>query len=61
LQNGETDLNNWMVEIGNDAKKGMNYQIIDGNSGHEIDTAVEKATNMLKTSIFVPLKYIDGR
>jgi len=55
---GETDLNNLIVEIGKDAKKGMNYQIIEANSDDEIDTAVKKAKERLKTTVFVPLKYI---
>jgi len=55
---GKADLNNWMVEIGDEAKKGMCYQIIDGNCRRDIDTAVENAAKMLKTSVFVPLKHI---
>jgi len=55
---GEIGLNNLIVRIGEDAKKGMNYRIIEGNSDDEIDTAVEEVKAMLKTTVFVPLKYI---
>jgi len=55
---GEIALNNYIVEIGENAKKGMNYMIIEGNSDDEIDTAVEEVRAVLKTSVFVPLKYI---
>jgi len=55
---GEIALNNYIVEIGEYAKKGMNYRIIEGNSDDEVDTAVEKVKAMLKTTVFVPLKYI---
>jgi hypothetical protein len=54
---GEMRLNNLIAEIGYDAKKGMNYQIIDGNSEHEIKAAIKAVTKMLKTSVFKPLEY----
>jgi len=52
------ELNNFLFQIGNEVKKGINYQIIDGNSGHEIEQAIDNAVKMLKTTVFVPLKYI---
>jgi len=55
---GEIALNNYIFSIGEDAKKGINYRIIEGYSDYEIDTAVEKVKAMLKTTVFVPLKYI---
>jgi predicted house-cleaning noncanonical NTP pyrophosphatase (MazG superfamily) len=57
-KHGDICLNNWIVEIGNKANKGMNYLIIDGNSEYEIDATVEKVKKMLKTSAFIPLEYI---
>jgi len=57
---GNITLNNYIVEIGKKTKKGMNYRIIEGNSDAEIDTAVEDVKTMLKTSAFVPLKFIDS-
>jgi len=56
---GEITLNNFIVEIGEDAKKGMNYRIIDGNSDGEINQNVNDVKKMLKTSGFLPLAYID--
>jgi len=55
---GEIALNNLIVAIGEDAKKGMNYRIIEGSSKNDVRKAVDNAKNMLKTSVFVPLKYI---
>jgi len=56
---GKTELNNILVNIGDDLKKGINYQIIEGNSKYEIDKATNNAQKMLKTTIFKPLKYIN--
>jgi len=56
---GEITLNNYIVEIGKKAKKGMNYRIIEGNSNDETKKAVNDVIKMLKTSAFVPLKFID--
>jgi len=55
---GEIALNNYIVSIGEDAKKGINYRIIEGNSDDEINKDVNAVKNMLKTTVFVPLKYI---
>jgi hypothetical protein len=55
---GDVELNNWIVEIGNNAKIGMNYLIIDGNSEHEIKATIKTVMKKLKTTIFIPLKYI---
>jgi len=54
----ETKLNNFLFGIGNDIKKGINYQIIDGNSEREIEEAIDNAVKMLKTTAFSPLQYI---
>jgi len=55
---GEIVLNNIIVEIGKDAKKGMNYMIIDGSNKDEVRKAIDDVKNMLKATVFVPLKYI---
>jgi len=55
---GEIELNNILVNIGNSIKKGINYQIIDGNSKREIEKATDNAVKMLKTTVFIPLEYI---
>jgi hypothetical protein len=55
---GEVDLNNFIVKIGNDIQKGMNYKIIDGNSEYELKKAINDVKNMLKSSNFIPLKHI---
>jgi hypothetical protein len=54
---GEIDLNNTLVCIGEEAGKGINYSIIDGNSNYEVIEAIEAVTRTLKTSVFVPLEY----
>jgi hypothetical protein len=54
---GVIGLNNILVWIGKDINKKINYQIIDGNSEHEINTTVENVKTMLKTSAFIPLEY----
>jgi len=51
-------LNNLIVAIGEDAKKGMNYRIIESNNDDELKKDVNQVRNMLKTTVFVPLKYI---
>jgi hypothetical protein len=56
---GATDLNNILVWIGEDAGKGINYQIIDGNSNNEIKSTVKTVTKTLKTSVFKRLEYIN--
>jgi len=54
---GETDLNNVLVLIGEDACKGVNYRII--NKINEVDATVKEVRRTLNTSVFMPLKYID--
>jgi hypothetical protein len=55
---GEIYLNNLVAGIGADTQKGTNYLIIDGNTELEIDNAVKIVKQMLKTSVFKPLKHI---
>jgi len=55
---GEIALNNLIVAIGEDAKKGMNYRIIESNNDDELKKDVNQVRDMLKTTVFVPLKYI---
>jgi len=56
---GETKLNNLLVEIGNDAKKGINYQIVSETNDNDIEKAIKNIITTLKTTVFKPLKYIN--
>jgi hypothetical protein len=53
---GEAELNNLIVKIGNDSNKSVNYMIV--NNPGEADAVVEDVKKMLKTSVFVPLQHI---
>jgi len=57
---GEIELNNLLVKMGNDIQKGINYQIIDGNTERETEKAVDNVMKMLKTGVFAPLRYISN-
>jgi len=56
---GKTELNNLLVKMGNDIQKGINYQIINGDSDYDIKKTTNNIHKMLKATVFTPLKYIN--